>query len=303
MSIPIELLEEILRCGWLSPMFMQERIAFITSVALVSKLWLETLIRIISRDVYIPSTPYRQFNVGRSPFLHKFLPKLPPTQLCHTITQQIPLSRKTTKHGRLSSLSKRKSIRELLSTFYGLPIMPNLRTLTVEHYNLAAGENHSFPFRAPIVQLHLEYTFTSDCPCWLIDALLASRHSKSKHLPWTLPHLEHISTPVNEDPVTSIVKVLDSCPHLRLAEERFTIRVRVLSSSRHVLENCTIVHGVSVMPSFDGCDMNYHEFGPRTIRASALALVLMTGGDRACGPLVDLANTFRNVHVFVHKNE
>lgn len=301
-SIPIELLEEMLRCVWLSPMFTQERTAFTTSVALVSKSWLETLIRIIFRDVYIPSTPYlahyQQIISGsRSPFFHKFLiPQVSLGQLCRTIT--LPFSGKlTTRHG--LSFFQERSIRNLLSTFRGLPFMPDLRTLIVEYYNPASiGRIH---FRAPIVQVQLEYTFSSNCPSWLIDALLTSRHPKSKYLPWALPHIEHISTPINEDPIPSIVKVLDSCPQLQLAEERFTIRMHVLSSSRRVPENCTIVHGV--MPSYDGCIMNYHDFGPKTVRGSAPILIFMKGGDRACEPLIDLENMFRNVHVFVHKNE
>lgn len=301
-SIPIELLEEILRCGWLSPQFMRERIAFMTSVALVSKTWLQILLRIIYRDVYIPSTPYldhdRQFIVRQSPLFHKFLPDVSPSQLCRTITQQIPVSNKTTRHGRLSHF-RGKLVQNMLSTFHGLSLMPNLRTLAAEYYNPAFRENHTFPFCASIIQLHLEYTFGSDCPSWLVDALLASRQSTSNHFPWALPHLEHISASVNEDP-TSFVKVLDCCPHLRLAEEMFTVRVHILSSLR-VPENCIIFHGI--MPSFDARVVNYHDFGPKTVRGCAPVLVLMKDDDRDCEPSMDLSNMFRNVQVFVHKNE
>ena len=303
-SIPIELLEEILRCSWFSPMIsMQERIAFMTSVALVSKTWLDVLLRIICRDVYIPSTPYlahdRQFIVGRSPFFHKMLPNISPRQLCRTITRQIPVSGEPTRHRRLSHFQG-KSIQDMLSTFHGLSLMPNLQTLTIEYYNSAFGKNHIFSFCASIVQLHLEYTFGSDCPRWLMDALLSSRQSTSKYLPWEPPHLEHISTPVNEDPTTSIVRVLDRCPHLRLAE-KFTIRVLItLSSSRPIPENCIIFHGA--MPSFDACVMNYHGFGPKTARGTAPVLVLMNDDSRVCEPSIDFSNMLRNVQVFVHKN-
>jgi hypothetical protein len=296
--VPIELLEKILRCGWFSPRFSSERIAFINSVALVSKTWLEALLRIICRDVYIPLTPHyladeRQIIVGWSPFFDKFLPDVYPTQLCRTITRQIPVSGKTTRHD-----FQGKSTQNMLSTFRGLSFMPNLRTLSVEYYNPAFGRNHIFSYHASIIQCHLEYIFGSDFPRWVMEALLASGHSTSKHLPWALPKLEHISTPVNEDPTTSIVKVLDHCPHLRLADERFTIRVNILSSSRHVPDDCIIFHGV--MPSFDAGIM---DFGPKTVRGSALVLVFMKEDDMVCESSIDLSNTSRNVQVFVHKNQ
>jgi hypothetical protein len=282
---------------------MQERIAFMTSVALVSKTWLDVLLRIICRDVYIPSTPYlangRQFIVGRSPFFHKILPNISPSQLCRTVTRQIPVSGKTSRHRGLSHFQG-KSIQDMLSTFHSLSLMPNLRTLTVEYYNPAFGKNHIPSLCASIVQLHLQYTFGSDCPRWLMDALLSSRQSTLKHLPWEPPHLEHISTPVNEDPTTSTVRVLDRCPHLRLAEEKFTIRVLTLSSSRPIPENCIIFHGA--MPSFDACVMNYHGFGPKTVQGTAPVLVLMNDDNRVCESSIDLPNMFRDVQVFVHKN-
>ena len=293
-SIPIELLEEILRCGWFSPMFgMEERIVFMTAAALVSKTWLEVLLRIICRDVYI--THNRQFIIKWSTFFHKLVPEISPSQLCRTITRQIPVSGKT-RHGR-SSHFQGKSIQNMLSTFHGLSLMPNLRSLTVEYYNPAFGRNESFPFCASIIQLHLEYTFDSDCPRWLMDALLASQHSTSKRLPWAPPHLEHISTPVNEGPITSIIEVLNRCPHLQLAEERVTIRVHILSASRRAPKNCIIFHGI--MPSFDAGVISYSDFGPKTVRGSASALLIKVG-DRACESSIDLPDMFRNVQVFVH---
>jgi len=94
----------------------------------------------VAGDTYtnILSAPYlADYRLGWSPFFHKFLPKLSTSQLCRTITRQISLSGKITKHGQLLSPFKINSIRELLSTFYCLPLLPNLRTLTVEYYNPA----------------------------------------------------------------------------------------------------------------------------------------------------------------------
>lgn len=298
-SIPIELLEEILRWGWFSLMSSRERIAFMASVALVSKTWLKILIRITCRDIYIYSTSYphdREFTIGRSPIFHKLLPDVSPSQLCQTITRQIPV---LSKPARGALYIEGNLIQDMLSTFRGLSLMPNLRSLAVEYYHPTSCRKPFFPFCASIVQLHLEYTFASDCPRWLIETLLANRHSTSKHHPWALPYLEHISTPVTEDPTKSITEVLDRCPHLRLAEERFTIRVHILFSSQLVPENCFIFHGA--MPSFDACVVDYHDFGPpKTIRGSAPVLVLMKDDDRVCEPSIDLSNMFRNVHVFCH---
>ena len=277
---------------------MHERIAFMTPVALVSKTWLKILIRITCRDIYyIHSTPSdhpthdREFTIRRSPIFHEFLPDISPSQLCHTITRLTPQSDRYLQGLR---------IKDILSTFHDLSsLMPNLRSLAVEYYNVPFWRNPSFPFCAPIVQLHLEYTFESNCPRWLIDALLANnRHSTSrkKYLPSSLPYLEHISTPVTEDSTTSIIKVLDRCPYLRLAEEGFTICVRILFSSQLVPENCVIFHGA--MPSFDACVVDYHDFGPKAIRGSAPALVLMKDDDRVCETSIDLSNMFRNVHIF-----
>jgi hypothetical protein len=303
-SIPIELLEEILRWGWFSLMSVQERIAFMTSVALVSKTWLTILIRISCRDVYIPSAPYlthhREFTIRRSPIFHKLSPDVSPSQLCHTITRQIiiPVSAgETTRYARLLLFHfQRKSIQNMISMFRGLSSpMPNLRSLAVEYYPPTFGRRNS----ASIVQLHLEYTFASDCPRWLVDGLLASRHSRtttSKHVPWALPFLEHVSTPVTEDPSTSIFKVLDRCPRLQIVEEKFTIRVHVLSSSRLVPENCVIFHGA--MPSFDACVVDCDDLGSTMVRGSAPALVLTNDNDRVCEPSIDLSNMFRNVHVY-----
>jgi len=268
-----------------------------TSVALVSKTWLKILMRITCRDIYIPSYPYpahdRKFTIGRSPIFHKLLPVVSPGQLCQTITLQIPVLLREARY------IEGSSIRDMLSTFHGLSLMPNLRSLAVEYFHptFRGGPSYPGPFCASIVQLHLEYTFESDCHRWLIDGLLANRHSTLKHLPWALPYLEHISTPATEDPTKSIIKVLDRCPHLRLAEERFTIRVHILSSSQLVPENCLIFHGA--MPSFNACVVDYHDFGsPKTIRGSAPVLVL--NDDRVCGSSIDLSNMFRNVHVFCH---
>ena len=300
-SIPIELLEEIIRWGWFSLMFMQERIAFMTSVALVSKTWLKILMRITCTDIYIPSIPYlardREFTIGRSPIFRKLLPVASPSQLCQTITLQIPVLSKTTRDARYI---EGNSIQDMLSTFHRLSLMPNLRSLAVEYFHPTFLGEFFYPFCASVVQLELEYTFESDCPPWLIDALLANRHSTLKHLPWSLPYLEHISTPVTEDPTKSIIKVLDRCPGLRLAEERFTIRVHILSSSQLVAENCFIFHGA--MPSFNACVVDYHDFGPsKTIRGSAPVLVLMN--DRVCESSIDLSNMFRNVHVFCYERD
>ena len=296
--LPIELHEEILRWGWFSRMTMHERIAFMTPVALVSKTWLKILIRITCRDIYyIHSTSSdcltheREFTIRLSPIFHEFLPDVSPSQLCHTITRLTPQS---------DRYFRGFIIKDVLSTFHNLSwIMPNLRSLAVEYYNAPSWRNLSLLFCAPIVQLRLEYTFESDCPCWLIDALLANdRHltSRKKFLPSSLPYLEHISTPVTEDSATSIIKVLDRCPYLRLAEEEFTIRVRILFSSRPVPENCVIFHGA--MPSFDICVVDYHDFGRKTIRGSAPVLVLMKDDDRICEPLIDLSNMSRSVHIF-----
>lgn len=294
MSILIELLEEILRCGWLSPMSIQERIAFVTSVALVSQTWLVALTRITCKYVYIHSTPHhRQSIIGQSPFFHKYLPEVRRRQLCRTITRQIPVPDNITKNG----LYKGKYIQNMLSTFHRSAFMPHLRNLTIEYYNLTFGR---YSFCASILQLDLEYTFASDCPRWFVDALIASRHSTSKHLPWALPYLEHISTPVNEDPITSINNVLDRSPHLRLADENFAIHVHVFSSSGRVPKNCTIFHDKT--PSFDTCVMNYDDFGPKTVRGNAPALVFTKGDNRVSEPSIDLTNMFRDVHVFVHKD-
>ena len=292
MSIPIELLEEILRWGWFSPMYIQERNAFMASVALVSKTWLKIFIRITCKYLYIPSTPClahdQEFTIGR--IFHKLLPDISPSQLCQTVTRQIPLLSKTTK---VIRYIEGNLIQDMLSTFHGLSLVPNLRSLAVEYHPTFLGK----PFFASIVQLHLEYTFASDCPRWFIDALLAKRNLALKYLPWTLPFLEHISTPVTEDPTESIIKVLDRCPHLRLTEE-FTIGVHILSSSRLVPENCFIFHGA--MPSLEACIVDYHDFGqPKTIRGSVPALVL-NKDDEVCEKSTDLSNMSRNVHVFCH---
>jgi hypothetical protein len=272
-------------------MLIQERNAFMTSVALLAKTWLKVLIRITCRDIYIPFTSHdREFTIRRSPIFRKFLLDVSPSQLCQTITRQIPWSFRAEKH----------SIQDMLLTFHELSLMPNLRSLAVEYhheYHPTFWGEPFFPFFcASIVQLHLEYTFASDCPRWLVDALLANRYHSSKHLAWELPGLEHISTPVTEDPTESIIKVLDRCPHLRLAEETPTIRVHILSSSRLVPKNCFIFHGA--MPFFDACVVDYHDFGqPKTIRGGAPVLVL-TKENEVCEPSIDLTNMFRNVHIF-----
>lgn len=295
-SIPAELYEEILRWGWFSLMSIQERNAFKTCVALVSKTWLSVLIRITFRDIYIPSTPHWVLNrepttIGHSPIFHKLLPDVSLIQLCQTITRQISVLNTNDRY------IDKKPIRDMLLTFHGLSFMPNLRSLAVEYHR---SEKSFFSFYASIVQLHLEYTFASDFPCWLIEALLYDSGVVKHDFPWALPELEHISTPVTEDPSKSIIKVLDRCPHLRLVEETFTFRVQILSSSRLVPKNCIIFHGS--MPSFDACVVDYHHDTlprRRTIRGSAPVLVVMKD-DEVCEPSIDLSNTFRYVHIFHH---
>ena len=304
-SIPTELLEEILRWSWFSLMSIQERNAFKTSVALVSKTWLRVLIRMTCRDLYIPSIPYwaqdrePPTTIGRSPIFHQLLPDVSPSQLCQTITRQMPVLNN-------AEYIEKFSIQDMLLTFHGLSLMPNLRSLAVEyHHSTFLGKSFT-PFCASIVQLHLEYTFPSDCPCWLVEALLDDSTSKTaKNFPWALPELEHISTPVTEDPTKSIIKVLELCPQLRLDEETFTIGIHILSSSRLVPKNCIIFHGA--MQSFDACVADYHhDFGqpktlprPKTIRGSAPVLVLMKD-DKVCEPSIELSNMFRYVHIFYH---
>lgn len=293
--VPIELLEEILSCGWLSSMSIQERNGFVASIALVSKTWLVALIRVTCRDVYIHSTSdlgfIRQQLTARLSLM--FLPQVSPSQLCRTITRQIPLSGKIINDG---LVLQEKSIRNMLFTFHNLSLPPNLQTLTVEYHH----PSHSFPFSfsASVVQLHLEYTF-EDCSHWLIDALLVNRDLTSRYLPWELPHFEHISTPINEDSTISIVKVLDSCPQLELVEE-FSISMRILSSSRCVPDSCTIFHGA--MSSFDACITSDDDIGPKTVRGSAPVLVLKKDGDRVGKSSIDLTNIFRTVHIFSYRN-
>jgi hypothetical protein len=156
-----------------------------------------------------------------------------------------------------------------------------------------------------VIHLAVEYTFHPDTYTWIIDALLSS-NSGHKHVPWGLPDLELIST-ANNDPKT-IGAVLEQFTHLEIPTDRnLKLKMRILSSSAHVPENCAIVHGpvstfrsisVSYKESRFGCGK---EFAPRMVRGVGVGLVLDVGSTRGRGNLMNPSNTTRSGHVFMQR--
>ncbi|KAF8956925.1 hypothetical protein BDZ97DRAFT_1763326 [Flammula alnicola] len=325
--LPSEVLEQVLSEAWLSVMSAEERKVVVTSISLVSKLWLAIFARISTRDIFILSSSsldfYRRLLDGRSPSYWQHPLESRAADLCRSFTRQMPIS--TNKSYIYSNRSvfhsfeclRRKHMRDLLATFRLLPYLPNMRSMLVEYYYPGLGSKNAtqfVSFNVPVVRLELEYTFSPDAPLWIIDELGLSgrtRRPKQRHVPWAPPDLEHISTTEDQ----SVAQLLQLCPHLELAvEEQFKIQVQILSSSRFVPTHCAIVHGAMAPSSCittrrEGCPpasrfwkVNSSDPAPRSVRGSALGFILDTATNAPQAPIVTAAkNRWRNVHVLVQR--
>lgn len=311
--LPYEILEEVLTEAWLSEMSAIDRAHFISSISLVSKIWLITFSRVSSRDIYIISSSCLQHYLclldgGTSLCKWRNLPDTSPAELCRSITCQLSLSQKLDGHPRLVSqltnLRPGKPMRDMLSTFRLLPCLPNLHSLSVAYHATTAEGTIQQAFHFPLTQLNLEYAISTDVDVWLIDELGLSgrntRWSKQRHVPWSLPDLEHVST-TPDAPSTVIGKFLHRCPHLELEEnERVQIKVRVLSSSRQLPQDCTIVHGV-MAPSGHRSMSPMDGSVAKGVRGRALGIVIDSATNQRKNYNVANSAGWRSVHILAQR--
>ncbi|KIM44485.1 hypothetical protein M413DRAFT_442458, partial [Hebeloma cylindrosporum] len=300
LSLPIELLEEILTTAWLSKMSPDERRTLAISNLLVSKLWMEIFRRVSNQHVFVFSFEslevWEQSLQGRAPY-SRFTVRQDahPPNTCRSLTRQTSKFR--------PGNHQRTFYRELLSTLKALPYLPNLRDLTFECF--IPGEPCSRGISLPVIHLAVEYTFHPDTYTWIIDSILRPNPSH-KNVPWGLPDLQLIST-ANNDPKT-IGAVLEKLTHLEVALDRnLKLEMKILSSSAHIPENCAILHGPvstfrTMSVSYRGSRLGYGKgFAPRVVRGVGVGLILDVGSGRSRGNVMDPSNTIRCGHVFLQR--
>ncbi|KAH9479458.1 hypothetical protein JR316_0008052 [Psilocybe cubensis] len=302
--LPTELLEQILTEAWVSSMSPEERKKFVKTISRASKTWAATLARVCSRDVYIIEEELqfpKRIETDYSSF-----------QLRRSLTRQLPLpSFALTTYGSFTQFERlrKRAMKDLLSTFRGLPYAPNLSKLSVEYFSQGTSSCSIIAFDVRVIRMEVEYNFVPDTPSWLLDELGLTgrgRLSKSSHTPWEIPDLDHIST--SDSDASAFGDILRLCPHLEMPTTKtFGINLRILSSSDYVPQHSSIVHGPVSFPKFLGWisenDLKQHRNGciPEGICGKSLGLVL-DNPIYSRGRSQDLTNMIRNVGVFTQRS-
>ncbi|KAF8202467.1 hypothetical protein BJ912DRAFT_944896 [Pholiota molesta] len=333
-----EILEQILSWLWLSPMSVDERRSLVASVCLVSKVWTSVFTRILVRHVFITSSAcfqfYRRLFNNQSLVLKVENTSATSTtsfnEICLAYTCQISAS-----SVQREDLEK-KYTRDLFATIRVMPFLPNLRSLAIAYYkkpqqgvqtaHTAQGIQVPRPrfttFTTRVVRLHLEYSFTSAAPEWLLDELGLSGKRNSRIAkrrlpsPCVGPDLEHVSVPADQDE-EAMGTVRTAAPHLQLAtDEEGKIRVRILAASGGLPPRCAIVHGAlqpstyvrgRVSVSSPGQPPSGGDTPTMLARGTALGFIIEEQTKQKkqrreyAAPDSNVLNTWRRVHVLMPK--
>ncbi|KJA23531.1 hypothetical protein HYPSUDRAFT_54261 [Hypholoma sublateritium FD-334 SS-4] len=337
LRLPPEILEQILKHAWLSFMLPEERSHLAASLPLVSKLWSALSTRIYATDAIILSTSgfqrFKKNNLCAHPTSCGFKKLSSPVlnNLCRTVARHIIIAppRRCDYECPGGIIVKlltdllARHMRDLLTAFRHLPLLPDLHTLSVAYFPksgtpFARAADFATRFDAAVVRLDVEYALAAGTPPWLAAelGLAGARWAKQRHIPWAVPDLEHVSVAS-----VGVGDFLRACPHLRLAdEEGAQISVRIVASSRTLALDAVIVHGamepascvsaegVRRWPARDGClDLSGMGSVPWTVRGTALGLIFDPRSDSAgrCDASVPATasalHEWRDVHIFMPK--
>lgn len=223
-SLPVDLLEQILREAWTSLQSLGDRVSLMTSAVLVSKVWLTTFCRISFRDVVIPCSTflpqYRRIVQRKSPVYRKLLGDIPFPQLCQSITIQKKSScpRRRFQCSDLTDVDflHGRSMLEAMHLLNSIPSLPLLQVISVIYpndgcINLDNGNTfHVYSFS--VVNLDVIYTFPPSTPSIFLDAIIQARRCKIPCAPWTPPTVYTISTSKTTAAPCAIGEFLKLCP-------------------------------------------------------------------------------------------
>ncbi|KAF8216424.1 hypothetical protein K438DRAFT_389935 [Mycena galopus ATCC 62051] len=183
-GLPVELTERIIRLCWVMPLSIDDRIALMTSVALVNSIWRDLLLRISSRDVYIPCPS----------FADNFLRNLP-NDLCRSLTIPI-INRNSTAPPVAAESPMEKALSRLLYRFHDLsaPAVPNLQRITIQYCDIGFDSLFNnwtlVAFPQQVTELELSYSFSPAMPPWLQSALRSKHKRQAYKPPWTTPSVQ-----------------------------------------------------------------------------------------------------------------
>lgn len=256
-SLPIDLLEQILREAWRSLQSPGDRVSLMTSAVLVSKLWLTTFCRISFRDMVIPCSAflpqYRRIVQRKSPIYRKLLGGIGFAQLCRSIAIQ-KKSSCPRKHLQCSGLTDvdflyGRSMLESMHLLNSIPSLPLLQDISVIYpndgcINLDNGNTfHVYSFS--VVNLDVIYIFPPSTPSIFLDAIVQARRCKPPCAPWTPPTAYAISTSKTTAAPCAIGGFLKLCPDVERLDldecSKGSVEVQVTTNSTSQISQDSIV--------------------------------------------------------------
>ncbi|KIK09004.1 hypothetical protein K443DRAFT_499611 [Laccaria amethystina LaAM-08-1] len=256
-SLPIDLLEQILREAWTSLQSLGDKVSLMTSAVLVSKLWLTTFCRVSFRDMVIPCSnfllQYRRIVQRKSPIYRKLLGDICFTQLCRSIAIQKKFSYPR-KHFRCNELTDvdflyGRSMLESMHLLNSIPSLPLLQVISVIYSNhgctnLDNGNTfHVYSFS--VVNLDIIYIFPPSTPSIFLDAIVQARRCKSPYAPWTPPTVYAISTSKTTAAPCAIGGFLKVCPDMERLDldecSKGSVEVQVTTNSTSQISQDSII--------------------------------------------------------------
>lgn len=256
-SLPIDLLEEILKEAWTSLQSLGDRVSLMTSAVLVSKLWLTTFCRISFRNMVIPCSTflpqYRRIIQRKSPIYHKLLGGICFAQLCRSIAIQKKPSCPR-KHFQCNDLTDvdflhERSMLESMHLLNSIPSLPLLQVISVIYpndgcINLDNGNTfHVYSFN--VLNLDIIYNFPPSTPSIFLDAIVQARRCKSPCAPWTPPTVYAVSTSKTTAAPCAIGGFLTLCPDMERLDldecSKGSVEVQVTTNSTSQISRDSII--------------------------------------------------------------
>ncbi|KAJ7449649.1 hypothetical protein FB451DRAFT_1053246, partial [Mycena latifolia] len=228
-SLPVELIEQILSSCWAMPLCVDARIALMTSAVTVNSTWRAVFLRVSSRDVHIPCPSFADHFLRilrqESPLVDRDVLN----RLCRTLTAQITNENIFSRR----ELPMEQALSRLLYRLHDrtAPALPNLRRITLEYRDTGFDgvfDNWTLiAFPRQVTELELRYSFSPATPPW-VESVLRSKHGRQAAPPWTMPSVRTLT--VLGASVSVVLDMVVTCPNV----EKLITDVVLLSSSDSV---------------------------------------------------------------------
>jgi hypothetical protein len=214
MSLPSELIEEIISQAWYSPLDLEDRIALMTTFTLVNKAWTLDFVRNAFRDIHVPCLSYADHLLSK--LCQSSTMPINVDDLCRSITVHLKPRRSVPPVP--TDEEHRKMGDALSSVLYVISVSklcPNLRSVVVECHNFPP-EDLFYHYRLSmfpeqVTHLDISYSFDAHIPPWLLSAM-ESQYKREESIPWSLPSIRCLS--ITGAPRGFVADFISVCPQL-----------------------------------------------------------------------------------------